>query len=53
MDKAIERQAGVINPRKKIIDYAMENQINLPEQQIASLKVENDLLKKENQKLSI
>lgn len=51
MDRAIEQQAGIIDPRKKIIDHAMENQINLLEQQVASLKVENGLLKKENQKL--
>lgn len=47
MDKAIEKQAGVIDPRKKIIDHAMEKQISLLEQQIASLKIENGLLKKE------
>lgn len=51
MDRAIEQQAGVIDPRKKIIDHAMENQIMLLEQQVASLKAENGLLKKENQKL--
>ncbi|MCH5267086.1 MAG: hypothetical protein J1E62_01975 [Lachnospiraceae bacterium] len=51
MDKAIEQQAGIIDPRKKIIDHAMENQISLLEQQVASLKIENGLLKKENQKL--
>ena len=51
MDRAIEQQAGIIDPRKKIIDHAMENQISLLEQQVASLKVENGLLKKENQKL--
>ena len=51
MDRAIEQQAGVIDPRKKIIDHAMENQIRLLEQQVESLKVENGLLKKENQKL--
>lgn len=51
LDHAIEKQAGVIDPRKKVIDHAMEKQISLLEQQVASLKVENGLLKKENQKL--
>lgn len=51
LDHAIEKQAGVIDPRKKVIDHAMEKQISLLEQQVASLKVENGLLKKENLKL--
>ena len=51
LDNAIQNQAGVIDPRKKVIDHAMEKQISLLEQQVASLKVENAVLKKENQKL--
>ncbi len=39
MDRAIEQQAGVIDPRKKMIDHAMENQISLLEQQVACLLV--------------
>lgn len=51
LDNAVQKQAGVIDPRKKVIDHAMEKQISLLEQQVASLKAENTLLKKENQKL--
>lgn len=51
LDHAIQKQAGVIDPRKKVIDHAMEKQISLLEQQVASLKAENAVLKKENQKL--
>ena len=51
LDHAIQKQAVVIDPGKKLIDHAMEKQISLLEYQVASLKAENAVLKKENQKL--
>lgn len=51
MDKAVEQQAGMIDPRREILNMAMEKQIGMLQQQIISLKKENADLKKENEKL--
>lgn len=51
IDRAIEQQAGVIDPRRSILDKAMDGRIELLQHQIVNLKQENDTLKKENQKL--
>lgn len=47
---AIQKQAGTINPRRSILDKAMDSRIEFL-QQLAKLKQENDTLKKGNQKL--
>lgn len=47
---AIQQQAGTINPRRSILDKAMDSRIEFL-QQLAKLKQENDTLKKGNQKL--
>lgn len=50
IDTAIEQQAGTVDPRRSILDKAMDSRIELL-QQVAKLKQENENLKKENQKL--
>ena len=51
IDKAIEQQAGTIDPRRSILDKATDDRIGLLKQEVAMLKQENELLKMENQKL--
>lgn len=51
IDDAMERQAGVVDPRRGILNMAMNNRIELLQQQVASLKRENEMLQKENQRL--
>lgn len=47
----MEQQAGTVDPRRSILDKAMDSRIVLLQQQVAKLKQENEALKKENQKL--
>lgn len=51
LEGALERQAGTIDPRREILNMAMEKQIALLQQQINKLKKENEELKKEKTKL--
>lgn len=51
MDDAIQQQAGTINPRRKILDQAMDSRIEQLQNQLAQLQRENAELKKENAKL--
>ena len=51
IDRAVAQQAGVIDPRRSILDKAMGGRIDLLQQQIVKLKQDNETLKKENQKL--
>jgi len=51
MNQAVEEQAGMIDPRREILNMAMEKQIDLLNQKIAALTRENSELKKENEKL--
>ena len=51
IDRAIEQQAGTIDPRRSILDKAMDRRIELLQQQVTKLKKENEELKKENAKL--
>ena len=51
IDAAIEQQAGMVDPRRNIINQAMEAEMNLLRQQLQKLKGENENLIKENQKL--
>lgn len=51
MDDAMERQAGTVDPRRGILNMAMNNRIKLLQQQAAELKRENEMLRKENEKL--
>lgn len=51
IDRAMEQQSGTIDPRRNILDQAMDRRIELLRQQIAELKYENAKLQAENQKL--
>ncbi len=51
IDRAMEQQAGTVDPRRSILDQAMDSRIELLQQQIAELKRENAKLLAENQKL--
>ena len=51
ISQALEQQAGTIDPRRSILDQAMDGRIDLLERQVAELKIENENLRKENQKL--
>ena len=46
IDKALEQQAGTIDPRRAILDKAMDGRIELLQKQVAELKRENDNLGK-------
>lgn len=50
IDQAVE-QVGMVNPRKHILDKAMDDRIGLLMQELAMLKRENSTLKQENEKL--
>ena len=51
IDRAMEQQAGTVDPRRSILDQAMDSRIELLRQQIAELKRENAKLLAENQRL--
>lgn len=51
IDQAVRQQAGKVNPRKHILDKAMDDRIGLLQEQLAIMKRENETLKAENQKL--
>ena len=47
LNQAVEQQAGMIDPRREILNMAMEKQIEL----LAALSRENKELKRKNEKL--
>ena len=51
IDRAMEKQAGTIAPRRSILDKAMEGRIDLLQDEIKRLRKENEMLRAENQKL--
>lgn len=51
MDWAVEQQAGMIDPRREILNMALEKQIDLLNQKVAILTRENGELKKEKARL--
>lgn len=51
IDRAMEQQAGTVDPRRSILDQAMDSRIELLQQQITELKRENAKLLAENQRL--
>lgn len=51
IDRAMEQQSGTIDPRRNILDQAMDRRIELLRQHIAELKFENAKLQAENQRL--
>ena len=51
LDHAQEQQSGMVDPRRQIMDMAMNKQINELKKQNHQLKIENTRLKQENGKL--
>ncbi len=51
LNKALEQQVGMTDPRKNILDMAMGNEIEALHERIRSLQEENRRLIKENEKL--
>lgn len=51
LDHAMEQQAGLVDPRRTIINQAMEKQMELLQQEYQKIKKENENLKKENLRL--
>ena len=51
VDEAVEKQAGMVDPRKGILDMVMDNEIAKLHEQIRLLRGENEQLKEENQRL--
>lgn len=51
VDEAAERQAGMDDPRKGILDMVMDNEIENLHEQLRVLRMENEQLKAENQRL--
>lgn len=49
VDRALRRQAGMVDRRKKILDMAMDSRILQLEQTVAKLQREKKLLQKENE----
>ena len=50
IDRALDLQAGMVDSKRKILDLAMENRIELLEKTIKELKKENKELKQKNEK---
>lgn len=51
LDRALELQAGMRDPRKNVLDMAMNEEIRLLQQQLKLLKREKETLEKENIRL--
>ena len=51
LNHAVDQQAGMIDPRREILNMAMEKQIELLNQKVAALSRENKELKRKNEKL--
>ena len=51
MDRALEQQAGMIDPKRYIGDIVLKNRINVLEEQIRELKREKEQMEKENVRL--
>ena len=51
LNQAVEQPSGMIDPRRKILNMAMEKQIELLNQKVAALSRENKELKRKNEKL--
>ena len=51
IDRAMEQQAGMVDPKRYIGDIAMKRQVELQQQQIVALQSENEELRKANKRL--
>ena len=51
LDRAMQQQAGMVDPKRYIGDMVLKSRVELLEQQVSELKRENERLEKENKKL--
>ena len=50
-DRAVQQQAGMVDPKRYIGDLVLKSRIEVLEQQVRELRKENESLKKEKNKL--
>lgn len=51
LDKALQQQVGMVDPRKHILDMAMGNEIEVLHEKVRVLQAENRKLKEENERM--
>lgn len=51
IDRAVQQQVGMVDPKRYIGDMVLKSRIELLEQQVRELQRENEGLRKENKKL--
>jgi len=51
LDRAMQQQAGMVDPKRYIGDMVLKSSVELLEQQVRELKRENERLEKEKKKL--
>ena len=51
LDRAMQQQAGMVDPKRYIGDMVLKSRVELLEQQVRELQRENETLKKEKKKL--
>lgn len=47
IDRALEQQAGMVDPRREVMDMAMNNELAMLHKQVEELKAENEKLRQE------
>lgn len=47
IDRALEQQAGMVDPRREVMDMAMNNELAVLHRQVEELKSENERLRQE------
>lgn len=47
IDRALEQQAGMVDPRREVMDMAMNNELAMLHKQVEELKAENEKLQQE------
>lgn len=47
IDRALEQQAGMVDPRREVMDMAMNNELAMLHKQMDELKAENERLRQE------
>lgn len=47
IDRALEQQAGMVDPRREVMDMAMNNELAMLHKQVEELKAENERLRQE------
>ena len=47
IDRALEQQAGMMDPRREVMDMAMNNELAMLHQKVKTLQTENEQLRKE------